>query len=250
MALPLPPVAQFSLDGQGGGTTPPPQQNRGGMPPVVQYSISGQSTSTPQQSSENPIVSGAKAVGNFLFPAVGDVYHDIKGDNTKTGLQQLGDVGTSVLPFIPGLGEAGEAARGVEAVGSGLLGTVGKGAATGYGLGVSQNLSEGKGFGQSLAPNLNTVGGAITGGALNGVLGKLGTGANGLRKSATEDITGILSPTTKENKQITQKIAPRLAAEGPMAMTREGLLEKYQANMGKVGDKIEAEYEICQILEE
>lgn len=116
---------------------------------------------------------------NFLFPIGRDIVNDIKGTNTKTGLQQFGDLGLSALPFIPGLGEAGEAARGAEAgieggvdlaKSSGLLdkaiaSPITKGAVTGYGAGVASNLSQGQNVGQAIQPNLNTLGGAVLGGA-------------------------------------------------------------------------------------
>lgn len=129
-------------------------------------------------------VNAAKNTGNFLFPIVGDAYHDVKGDSKKSFLQQTGDAALSALPFIPGLGEAGEvlkgAAEGTEGVAdvaksAGLIGkaadfvkgsTVAKGAITGYGAGVASNLSQGKGIGESLKPGLNTIVGAVAGGAL------------------------------------------------------------------------------------
>lgn len=139
----------------------------------------------------------AGAVGNFLFPAVKDVYNDVTGQNTgpnqKTYLQQLGDVGLTALPFIPGLGEAGEAARGGELaaegtadVAPGLLSklagsSVAKGAGVGYGAGVASNLSQGQGLGQAFLPNANTLLGAATGGAIPAAI----EGASGLLDRAS-----------------------------------------------------------------
>lgn len=131
---------------------------------------------TPIQGNYDQGMGIIKGATNFLFPIVSDVYHDIKGDNSKTFLQQAGDTVLSALPFIPGLGEVGEAARageaGVEAGTTGAnlwskftqLPTVVKGAAVGYGAGVASNLSQGEGIGQSFVPNVNTVAGTITGG--------------------------------------------------------------------------------------
>ena len=141
-----------------------------------------------------------KDVGNFLFPIVGDVYHDIKGDSNKTFLQQAGDTALSVLPFIPGLGELGMGAKaaklgieGAEAVKSaGLLSkgaelikgsAAAKGAITGYGAGVASNLSQGQGVGQSLMPNVNTIGGTVLGGATPAVMKGL--------SSFTKTLSGI-----------------------------------------------------------
>lgn len=138
-----------------------------------------------------------KGVGNALFPIVGDVGNDLTGNNKKTALQQGGDLALSALPFIPGIGEAGEALRGADLAGegavtaaksSGLLGkiagsTVAKGAASGYGAGVLSNLSNGQGIVQSLTPNATNVESALTGGiagaVLPGIAGLLGKGGTG-----------------------------------------------------------------------
>lgn len=117
------------------------------------------------------------SAADFLFPIAGDLKNDITGKSTKTGLQQLGDAGLSALPFIPGLGEAGEAARGTEAAAGilpKLLGSkLAKGAAVGYGAGALGNLSSGQSLGQSITPNLGTLGGAATGGLANTLLPKI-----------------------------------------------------------------------------
>ena len=126
-------------------------------------------------------------VGNFLFPIVGDIYHDIKGDQPrKSFLQHIGDLGLSALPFIPGLGEVGEAARvgevateGASALSKGAdlwkgLSPVAKGATTGYGAGVATNLSQGKGVGESINPLDSTnIVGEVTGGIGAKVIPKL-----------------------------------------------------------------------------
>lgn len=171
-------------------------QSVNGLPAAPQQpaSVIDESQNANTQSSEDPGIidqlkagnysgaykDSAKGIGNFLFPIVGDVYHDIKGDNKKTFLEQTGDAGLSILPFIPGLGELGEGARvakagieGVEAVGdvakvaktAGLLPSVGKAAIVGYGAGVASNLSQGKSVGESITPGLNNVSGAVLGGA-------------------------------------------------------------------------------------
>lgn len=180
----------------------PPQQaskgtsdgSLGGLIPVAN---AAGTDGTPQPSNSG-LVGAAEGVGNFLFPAVKDIYHDITGQNDKTLLQQAGDVGLSALPFIPGLGEAGEAARSAEAVGegaaaatkgSGLLSKLSasptaKGALTGYGAGVASNLSQGQGLGQSFMPNASTIGGTVLGGATGALLPKL-SGLIG--KNATEE---------------------------------------------------------------
>lgn len=123
----------------------------------------------------------AGAVGNFLFPIVGDIGADLNGSNKKTALQQTGDAALSALPFIPGLGEVGDVARGGEVAAdvapsllSKLAGnTVVKGAAAGYGTGVASNLSQGESLRQSVTPNAANILGAATGGVAGAVLPKL-----------------------------------------------------------------------------
>lgn len=171
----------------------------------------------------------AKKAGNFLFPIAGDLYNDVTGQSQKTALQQVGDAGLSALPFIPGLGEAGEAARGAEAVGEGaevaakgtglaskLLGSsVAKNAAVGYGAGVAANLGAGQGVGQALTPQLSNIGGAVLGGGSAAILNKLGaSGAEdsviNKMRTAYEDALGA----TKTGVKASSKVAAR-GAESP-----------------------------------
>lgn len=162
----------------------------------------------------------AGAVGNFLFPAVKDVYNDVTGQNTganqKTYLQQLGDVALTALPFIPGLGEAGEVARGAELATEGaadaapgllskLAGSsVAKGAGVGYGAGVASNLSQGQGLGQAFLPNANTILGAATGGVIPAAI----EGASGLLDRASgitpqiKNMLGDVGDTAQYDKYI------------------------------------------------
>lgn len=91
-----------------------------------------------------------KGAGDFLFPIAGDIKNDFTGQSTKTPLQQTGDAALSILPFIPGFGEAGEGLRGVGLAGdtAAWLAAHPKttGAAFGAGTGVAANLSQGKPF--------------------------------------------------------------------------------------------------------
>ncbi len=131
-----------------------------------------------------------KGVGNFLFPAVGDVYHDIKGDNTKTGLQQLGDLGSTALgavTLIPGVGEGALAAKGLltgaklaeggaelaSKASPSVLSSVGKNAALGAGFGATQALGAGATDPKQIAEGtaIGAVGGGILGEA-GGLIGK------------------------------------------------------------------------------
>lgn len=142
----------------------------------------------------------AKGVGNFLLPSVGDAYHDVTGTNTKTGLQQLGDLGTSalgvasILPGTDAIADPLEAARGADAAveGSGALGkalasNTAKNAALGAGYGVSGAVGDGD-------TNLKSIGeNAALGAAGGGLLGKAGDAIGGaLTKKATEGAGGRL----------------------------------------------------------
>jgi hypothetical protein len=160
----------------------------------------------PQQSAPN-IIGG---VGNFLFPIVQDVANDVTGKSTKSFLQQAGDTALSALPFIPGLGEGGEAAR---AVGAGAevaeeapnvvskiaeawkdANPMVKSAAVGYGAGTASSLSRGKSLGQAFSPNVNNILGAI----LGGVTPKILEGLTSLRSTAAgispQIATGLTDP--------------------------------------------------------
>lgn len=174
-------------------------------------------TGTNPDSIDTQVENTVKGVGNFLFPAVGDIYNDVTGQNKKTALQQAGDVGLSVLPFIPGLGEAGEYARGAELAGEagadavkggGLLSKVAslptavKGAGVGYGAGVASNLSQGQSLGQAVTPNAATIGGAVLGGAaplaLKG-LGGIATKAAGIDPQIETKLTQLGVEGNSEN---------------------------------------------------
>jgi hypothetical protein len=207
-------------------------QQNGYVTPPSDTSSSDNSTDSSDTSGDNIVVEndnglgdtaksigkGILSVGNFLFPVVKDVVNDVQGKSTKSFLQQAGDTALSALPFIPGLGEAGDAVEGAVDVGKGadaaaqgakatpgilegLLGktgaTVAKDAAVGYGTGVASNLSQGQGLGQSFAPNstniLSTIIGAGTplvlkgaGKALQSISGIDPTVANELTKMGTE----------------------------------------------------------------
>lgn len=168
--------------------TPPGQQS-----PQQSGSVNGYAPPTPPPPSTSTGTPAApenlwqkagdvtSGIGNFLFPAVGDVSNLIQGKNTKTPLQIAGDVGLSALPFIPGLGEVADTARAGEAVaeGGGLLSKLAglpvavKGAGVGYGAGVAANLSQGQELGQAFMPNAANIGGALTGGIASAVIPKL-----------------------------------------------------------------------------
>jgi hypothetical protein len=189
----------------------------------------------------------AKGVGNFLFPIVGDVYNDVTGKSKKTFLQQAGDTALSALPFIPGLGEAGEGARAGEvaleggadlAKSSGILGkltgsTIAKGAGVGYGAGVASNLSQGKGLGESFLPNANTIGGAALGGltplALKG-LGNIATKISGIDPQVYTELSNMGVEANPQDAKLydqyinaTKAHATNLRATSPLTMAANNL---------------------------
>jgi hypothetical protein len=181
----------------------------------IQQDLAGTNPDSAGTQIENTI----KGVGNFLFPIGADLYHDVKGDNSKTGLQQFGDAALSALPFIPGLGEVGEGARGAEAAGMlsklRALPVAVKGAGVGYGAGVASNLSQGKGVGESLMPNASTLGGAALGGLGGALASKLGAmsgeeGTINKIRTAYDDALGA----TKTGIRASSKVSAR-GAESP-----------------------------------
>lgn len=191
----MPQVAQFKLPDPGSQTSTGTTDSNTGIPPVAQFTLP-QGDNQSQSTTGSTGVDIAKGIVNFLFPAVKDVKDIVTGQNTKTPLQIAGDVGLSALPFIPGLGEAGLAAKGVEAgvegarvaEGAGLLSKVAanpivRNATIGYGAGVASNLSQGQDIGQAVSPNLNTVTGGLLGGAAPAILKGLG--------GLTEKLSGL-----------------------------------------------------------
>lgn len=132
----------------------------------------------------------AKNAMDFAFPIIGDGINDIQGTNKKTLLQQLGDAGLSALWFIPGLGEAGLAAKVLE------------GGAVGYGAGALSQLSQGKDIGSSFSPNTTNLLGAATGGIAGGVLSKLSSllGRNITEKGALDAVQGNLEDAMNATK--------------------------------------------------
>lgn len=189
----------------GSGTTQQPQSQ------ATAFADSSQTQQAPTSSEAAltgiPVVD---SIANFLFPIAGDIEQDVTGKSKKSGLQQAGDLGLSLLPFIPGLGEVGEGARAAEAGGgliTKLLGSkLAQGAAVGYGAGALGNLSAGQSLGQAISPNLGTLGGAATGGLANTLLPKIfgpfarnmtrGGAQAGLEDSMAQE-AGRLKPTQK-----------------------------------------------------
>ncbi len=186
-------VAQPSQPSQAPQPKTPQMQTPSEKPAVATFKLPSSSqetgdTSNGSQSQEQPeklgdlggVMRGFKGTFDFLFPIIGDVYHGIKGDEPKKSFgQYAGDAALSAVGFIPGLGGIGKgaqlAAEGGELASKGLLSkvlgsTITKGAGVGYGTGVASNLSQGKGLGESLAPNVNTIAGTVLGAAAPAVI--------------------------------------------------------------------------------
>jgi hypothetical protein len=66
--------------------------------------------------------------------------------------------------------------------------------------------------------------------------------AGALRESGAKDISQVLGPTTKENKAITQKIAPEIAGRSIFAWTRKGLSERAEREAEQAGQKVDQAY--------
>lgn len=220
-----------------------PNQNQQSQQQFVQPPQVDQTQATNDNQPTQPQKSFLRQATDFAFPLLSDAYDFTQGKLNKTPGQILGDTALTAMWAVPGLGIAGKAAEG-----AGLLARLGasgvvRGAGVGYGAGVASDLSQGKSLGESLAPDVNKVVSTATGGALGGVLGRFGTGASATKNRAIQDIASVLSPTTKLNKQITQKIAPELAQRTPIALTRQGLLSKYEAFQSQAGEKLGEAYD-------
>lgn len=152
---------------------------------------------------------------NFAFPVVRDLINDVKGQNDKTALQQLGDAGMSALWFVP-FGDVAEGAGlGLKALGAGEKtaqagGAIATGLGTGYAGDVASNLSQGKTGGQAVTPGLGTV--------IGGGLGAAGVAAGGLynkfagQQSTIDKVTGAYEDAlgaTKSGIKATSKVAAR-----------------------------------------
>lgn len=173
---PTPPQQPVAPETSSQGSTDP----SGGFLSGLQEDLNGTNPESLGTQAGNTI----KGVGNFLFPIAGDAYHDIKGDSTKTALQQAGDLGSSALSaatLIPGVGEgvlglkagllgAKAAEAGVEGANlaskaaPGLLSSIGKNAALGGAYGATGALGSGDTDPTKIAES--TALGAGTGGLL------------------------------------------------------------------------------------
>lgn len=255
---PLPGAFDFSgATGSSAATTPAPTGDQGTL-----QGLSEDLTGTNPQGIGTQIGNAAKKLTNFLFPAVGDVYHDIKGDNTKTALQQAGDVGLSALPFIPGLGEVGEGARaGIGAAelgagvageagakaGSGLVGSLLKNGAVGYGSGVASNLSQGQSIGQAVSPNLTNLVGAGLGvatplalrgasGFINKIAGISPQMENDLRNLGANDVEGFQKYIDAGKLRTQTSMAP--SAVNIAANQADAAAKKIQSMLSDAGTEV------------
>lgn len=207
----------------------------------------------PQQAQQpeslgDKILHGAEAVGNFIAPVIPDIYHDIKGDSTKTGLQQLGDLGSTGLTaasLIPGIGELGPveatAARlglaGEE--GLNLGGRLAGNAAIGAGFGATNAIGAGETDPSKIAQS-GLLGGAVGGGlgvageAVGGLLGKVADktptsqlesqagGTKTLQNAVRDNSRGNTTPiTTFEQKGYTPKLVVKDGKVNVDAITNE-----------------------------
>lgn len=257
----MPPVATFSLpNSRGGQSQDGSNQDDGFMGDVSEGNFGGAA------------VDAAKNVGNFLFPIVGDWNNDIQGKSDKTVLQQTGDAALSVLPFIPGLGEVGDTARAGEAAveggatlakggdiaskiadassdlyskaGSAINkipgGTIGKGAAVGYGTGVASNLSQGQGLDTAFDPNSNTVLGSVLGGATplaTKGLSMAVKGMSGIDPTLANDLAKIGSKANPEDVPLMNKYN-NIAKARATSYDNPSVMESAASNLDKAVSKI------------
>jgi hypothetical protein len=256
-------------------TTPPPAAGSdpsGGFFQGLQEDLSGTNPDSIGTQIGNTLI----GAGNFLFPSVGDAYHDIKGDNKKTLLQQAGDLGTSALgaaSLIPGLDVVAdplEAARGAEAgvegagavakstgllgkLGKAATGSIGKNAALGYGYGTASSLAQGNSLVQSIAPNATNVGGALLGGASTGLLkglGGIGKAAAGINPQIETELSRMGSQGDPADEALydqyinaTKTHATDLTKTSPLSMAADNLdtaAQKVQEQTDAAGAEVGA----------
>lgn len=147
---------------------------------------------------------------DFAFPVLGDAKNVIQGDNKKSKLQILGDLGLSALWFAPGVGEA----AGGAIKGAGLLGEAGSqiaghavgGAAMGYGGDVASKLAGGE---RDIKGLVKPGAGTVTGGLLGGALGKLGSkySESNILKEVADSNTSILGQTKRGANDLAESFA-------------------------------------------
>lgn len=145
----------------------------------------------------------AGGIGNFLFPIVGDVKDIVQGKNKKSMGQVAADLGLSALPFIPGLGEVGEAARGAS-----LLSKAGRLAtsvpavhgAIGYGAGTLGNIAEGQSLGEAITPQASNIASAVVGGASPLVRGMLSKATGASMRGIVNDVAPEFGAKTGASK--------------------------------------------------
>lgn len=229
-----PPVAPQDL------TVPNPATQGGSGGGGILQDLGNDFTGNSTKSFGDQATDAVKGVGNFLFPAVGDIYHDIKGDNSKTGLQQLGDVGSSLLSastLIPGVDAitaplkaaelGGEAAN----VGSKLAPSLIKNATLGGAYGVTGALGEGKTNAGDIAKS--GLVGAGTGGAIGAVAGALGSKIGDV---ASEDASSRLTAQKDRLKTLTKAFNENSSKTTNPIKTLEqnGLLKDLKVNGSKI----------------
>lgn len=220
---------------QGGQVQADPQNpsSTANTSPVIPPSTSG----TPLLDNSHAL-GFVKDVGNFFFPVVKDVYHDIKGDNQKTALQQVGDLGLSALSVLPGIGQVGKLAQGarlgVEASAAaktaGLLPSLIKGAATGYGVDVSSKLAQGQTDPSSvLTPGIATIAGGVLGGVGGAASKKLSTLASQTAETRLAEQANRLKTLQNSLK------ANTTATTNPLkTLTEQGFTKELKVVNGKV----------------
>lgn len=151
----------------------------------------------------------------------------------STGVQDVvKDVGRVAQTVSLGIGGPATSA----ATNLGRVGQYATRGALGGGLyaGGEQVAETGEVSGETLS---RTAKGAVTGGLIGGALGRFAgkapQGTSSLQRSAEAQIGRVLAPTTKVNKQITQKIAPEVLSRRITAVSDDDLLR--QARAGKEG---------------
>lgn len=232
---------------QTNGYTPPAPPPATTTSPAGTASNGGVLSDLSQGNIGGAAVNAAKEAGNFLFPIAGDLYNDVTGKNTKTGLQQVGDAALSALPFIPGLGEVGEGLVGATKAGE-LLGETGSrvagqalaGGALGYGADVASNLSSGKTDASVFKPGIGTVGGGLIGGAIGAagkIVPKLLSKTSGVPEQAFETMAERPDAVVNAIKAGATNEQALGVAQGAVKNLRTTLTQNWQSSVKNIVDE-------------
>lgn len=199
--------------------TPQVQNASTNSPAPLQSGVPGQPSNIPArgnapslQNIKNNLAQTPQAIAgatNAALPILGDIGGDFQGTNKKTGLQQLGDAGTSALTasmLIPGLDIGSLVAEAGLKGGAGIAARIGGNALLGAGFGASGALGSGQTNPSQIAKSAaetGLLGGGLgaAGEALGGAVSKVASRNTGDRLTQQTSRLKTLDKVFKENSR-------------------------------------------------